>query len=199
MSFPDSGDARALIQELLSDLGAYYQRDWSDLAEPYTSTGQQRHPLDELFEELFERVSPDRYGAEGDQELALLLQAPTRDLVDAIGGRWIRSRHYRVEDTTRIWFLSGEPMQVIIGVGPDDLVVGTPTLRWAITPSLVMEEQTARLPRELSPAVAEAATRAQEIRRAQFTYCRTCRSFTAPENGGSNCHGCMQQVGGVAF
>jgi hypothetical protein len=199
VSHSDSGDARELIQELLMDLGAYYRRSWSDLAQPYTPTGQRRHPLDEFFEHLTALHPLDGYGAESDQELALLLQVPTRELIDTIGGRWFRPRDYRVADTSRIWFLSGEPMQVTIGIGPHDLVVGTPTLQWAITPSLVMEERTAQLPRELSPEVAEAATRAQEIRRAQFTYCRTCRAFTPPEHGGSTCHGCMQTIGGVVF
>jgi hypothetical protein len=134
-----------------------------------------------------------------DDELALLLVVTTRELTEAIGRLWRRERNLGTPDTDRIWFVGGEPMQVLLGIGFEDLVVGTPTLQWAITPHLAMDEEIARLPLTLNPQVVEAVTRAQEIRRAQFAFCRRCRRLTAPENGGSNCHGCMQQLDGVVF
>jgi hypothetical protein len=73
------------------------------------------------------------WGDSGTQELAFFLDVAANELIDAIGWRWDRNTDNRVQDEDRAWYVAGDPRQVLLGLGPDDLVVGTPTLTGCMT------------------------------------------------------------------
>jgi hypothetical protein len=119
--------------------------------------------------------------ASGAGELAFFLGAEPARLTGTIGDRWTREIGRPVRDKSRLWYFSGEPPEVTIGVGPEDVVVGTPGPHG-------LDVDLACLPRDITPELVDAVTRAREIRRATFTYCEVCRRPNAPEDGGPRCH-----------
>lgn len=126
-------------------------------------------------------------------------------MLEAIGGHWdhiAEPGQHLDEYHERSWFVAGQPMQVLLGITPSEVLVATPDIAWSITPHLTIGEEVARVaiaPKVDLEALAAAVDRAQTMRRASFAYCQYCRTLTAPENGGTVCHGCQSEFFSTVF
>ena len=142
-------------------------------------------------------------------ELAAAVGIAPDVLVGLAGGAWEQvSLGATLSDESTaalatLWFVSGDPIQVLIGV---DVITRhvhchVPVIEWeSQTPVLGAGECTGKGAAEdgldwLTGAIARAAAK----RRRTFRWCSMCRTLTAPENGGDPCHSCMQTYNGVVF
>lgn len=130
-----------------------------------------------------------------------------RDVVDVIGGGW---QPYAVEpagsefDLAR-WYVAGRPVQLMLGLDGDRVVLAVPegrwsgasTLRYAPAPShfVVLEA------RELRDKAPEIVRTLLARRRRSFRWCRYCRRVTAPEElmDADQCMRCASAWDGVVY
>lgn len=192
---------------------AVYWPDWEKFMETmpglvpwqrYFSPGDRHHRYLEALSHaqeapqdhpLWQRIDDDTH------ELAFLLDTPAEEFLTKLGWQWQRHRQpVRMEYDDRRWYLAGSPLQVVIGVSYDDVLVAVPEIVWTPGPSLGIAEELARLPHAVSPELIAAVERAQATRRATFLYCSRCRNIKAPENveRGNICHACMTDLMNVS-
>ena len=143
--------------------------------------------------------------------LADLLGTTADAMADEIGGGW---RHAPApdsdeqpgsDDQRRSWFVSGEPLQVMVGVGHRDVCVAEPEIQWrghipVLVPATILGTHALATIGAGGP-LRDAVHEAQERRRATFRYCRYCRRLTAPEHqfGDDICQGCSAQFLSVTY
>ncbi len=117
-------------------------------------------------------------------ELAERFAIPLVDFLDVVGGGWSPVDIDPADAHDIDWFVSGDPVQVMLGVGGDEVVITTPQVTWApprVTPANPGDRRDLSDPglrAWLHRATREAAAR----RRRSFAYCAYCRRLTAPEH-----------------
>jgi hypothetical protein len=145
-------------------------------------------------------------------ELADLLGTTTEAMADEIGAGWRRApltsdkQLYPWDDRPRrAWFVSGQPLQVMIGVGHGDVWVAEPDVQWhdhrpVLAPAPTLATHALATIGTGGP-LRDAVQRAEQQRRATFGYCRYCRELTAPEHQFADdvCQGCSSRFLGVVF
>ena len=141
---------------------------------------------------------------QGDVQLAQRLLMDSHELYQVLGRGWER-RADVLGDEALVWFTAGEPPQLLLGVGPADLVVARPRGIWDGPASLRFEpvdQQGFDLtdvqvrPEVLGEAAAAIAAR----RRRTFRWCLTCRRVQPPEwfeRSAERCMHCAEVVDGV--
>ena len=131
-------------------------------------------------------MEPELSGRASVRRIAEVLEVPDDDVLRALGGGWratedpLRSRH------SGGWFVTGEPEQVLLGVGGSTLTLARVVLRWdgpgTLTTSATDEREFARedvlyQPDLLAETVEEMARKSRKT----FRWCRTCRTVNRPE------------------
>ena len=117
-------------------------------------------------------------------ELATLMDLGYADVVRALGGGWRRESGADRHDGV-VWFVSGEPAQVAIGVQGPWFVLARPASasnEHRLGPLMIDGPRYSRDDvLHLPDVVADAAEAIASRRRRSFRWCRTCRRVTAPE------------------
>jgi hypothetical protein len=146
-------------------------------------------------------------------DLAKFLGVGPEDLGRTIGHGWFVVRTPDHEDDLYLdiaepWFVSGEPLQVMIRAGGPSVIVAVPAVRWdgPGTPQIVAEEAVAEFPTdgldldELAAAVWECSVRA----RRDFRWCHLCREVVGPwhlfdDSPMPVCQDCASRYHGVVY
>ena len=121
------------------------------------------------------------------RRIAEVLEVPDDDVLRALGGGW---RPVELGSAERPysggWFVTGDPEQVLLGLGGSTLTLARINLRWdgpgTLTTSATDEREFARedvlyQPELLAETVEEMARKSRKT----FRWCRTCRTVNRPE------------------
>ena len=131
------------------------------------------------------------------------------DVLRALGGGWRpialgSAEHPLLSSHSGGWFVTGEPMQVLLGVAGSTLTLARPVLSWN-EPATVWVDATAERefaredvlyrPELLVEIVEEMARKSRKT----FRWCRICRTVNRPEymNGRLECMACSSEYRGV--
>jgi hypothetical protein len=149
-------------------------------------------------------------GPEVLRRIAQALDLPVDDVLGALGGGWrpielgVGEVHLRRPSAD--WFVSGEPMQVLLGVAGPTLTLARIVLRWdgPGTESIDATEQRefAREDVIFQPGlVADAIEELARRSRRSFRWCRTCRTLSRPEhmNDRVDCMACAATYRHVVY
>ena len=143
--------------------------------------------------------------------IAELLDLPDDDVLRALGGGWSPIElgspgHVDLHWPPATWFVSGEPMQVLLGVAGPTLTLARVVLRWdgpatasvhATEEREFAREDVLHQPDLVAGTVDEMALRS----RRSFRWCRTCRTVNRPEHMHSRllCMSCAADHHGVRY
>jgi hypothetical protein len=144
------------------------------------------------------------------QRIADMLDVSDDDVLRALGGGWrpieLGSGEYPVLSQHSGWFVTGEPMQVLLGVGGSTLTLARIVLRWdgpgTASVNATEERQFARedvlyQPELLVETLEEMASKSRKT----FRWCRTCRTANRPEHMQDRleCMACASEYRGVVY
>lgn len=119
-----------------------------------------------------------------EQELADLLGVRHADVVRALGTGWRQEDPFEAANGVR-WFVSGEPVQVAVGVQGPSFVLARPLTRWEEGGLDLQPADRREFSRDdllhFPGLVAEAADEIASRRRRSFRWCRCCRQVRPPE------------------
>src|SRR3954452_20908860 len=125
------------------------------------------------------------------QRIAESLLVSDDDVLGALGGDWrpieLGSGEYPVLSRHSGWFVTGEPMQVLLGVGGPALTLARIVLRWdgpgtaSVNPTEEREFVREDVLYQSELLVETLEEMARKSRKA-FRWCRTCRTVNRPEN-----------------
>ena len=124
------------------------------------------------------------------QRIADMLDVSDDDVLRALGGGWrpieLGSGEYPVLSRHSGWFVTGEPMHVLLGVGGPTPTLARIVLRWdgpgSVSLNATEEREFARedvlyQPELLVETLEEMARKSRKT----FRWCRTCRTANRPE------------------
>lgn len=115
-----------------------------------------------------------------EQELAELIGVRYDDVVRAVGTGW---RRVRDDEAGVVWFVSGVPAQVAVGVGAGSITVAPIAAAHDVTTAWDHGRSFSRDDVLCSPEwVAQATDKVARARRRTFRWCPTCREARAPED-----------------
>src|SRR3954447_26500595 len=144
------------------------------------------------------------------QRIAESLLVSDDDVLGALGGGWrpieLGSGEYPHPSQHSGWFVTGEPLQVLLRVGGPTITLARIVLRWGGpgTPSVnaTEEREFARedllyQPELLVETLEEMARKSRKA----FRWCRTCRTANRPENmlERVECMSCASEYRGWVF
>lgn len=105
-----------------------------------------------------------------------------------------------IADTEQQWWASGDPVQVLLGLGSDGMVlVATPKYEWH-SQDLILRAHNPLVTAGFDD-LCQKVTRVTQSRRRSFRYCTQCRHLTPPESLNTDprlCDDCAA-VNGVVF
>src|SRR4051794_87284 len=142
--------------------------------------------------------------------IAESLLASDDDVLGALGGGWrpieLGSGDYPVLSQHSGWFVTGEPMQVLLGVGGPTLTLARIVLRWdgPGTPSVHATEEREFAREDLlhqPELLVETPEEMARKSRKAFRWCRTCRTANRPEDMHERleCMSCASEYRGWVF
>jgi hypothetical protein len=140
------------------------------------------------------------------RRIAEVLGLPDDDVLRALGGGWRPVEDPLLGLQSGGWFVTGEPMQVLLGVGGSTLTLARVVLRWdgpgTVTMGATDERELARedvlyQPELLAETVEELARKSRKT----FRWCRTCRTVNRPEhmNDRLECMACASEFRGAVY
>ena len=143
------------------------------------------------------------------RRIAEALALPDDDVLRALGGGWRPIElgppgHVDLHWPPATWFVTGEPMQVLLGVAGPTLTLARIVLRWdgpgtasvnATEERGFAREDVLHQPELVAGTLGEMAHRS----RRSFRWCRTCRTVNRREhmNDRFECMSCASEYGGV--
>ena len=110
--------------------------------------------------------------------------------------------HVDLPPSSGRWFRAGDPVEVLVAIGPQRLTVAEPRVDWDGPGTPVLRARDPLLVHlEVAPAT---VARTVEHRRRRFRTCTDCEELLPPEHvdeldGATVCHGCMERNHGVVF
>jgi hypothetical protein len=140
------------------------------------------------------------------RRIAEVLDLTDDDVLCALGGGWRPAESPLLGLHAGGWFVTGEPMQVLLGVGGSTLTLARMVLRWdgpgTATIAATGEREFARedvlyQPELLVETIEEMAGKSRKT----FRWCRTCRTVNRPEDMQDRleCMACASEYRGVVF
>ncbi len=119
----------------------------------------------------------------------------------AMGQRWLRVRDGFADPAYEYWAV-GEPVQVVVGLGPQSLVIIEPNGEVFGTLETVSASSPVRVarPRATLSGAADVTRQTAKRRRRRFRWCDSCLRLVPPEDRqGRQCVDCWASETGVVF